>query len=66
MTAYRPADTGIGLVAGWGCFAGGYGAGSVEYASLDMIVAQVTDTDIYSAVTEVLPAATIGWTQIVD
>ena len=66
VTAYRPPGTGIGLVAGWGCFAGGYGAGSVEYASLDMIVAQVTDTDIYSAVTGVLPAATIGWTQITD
>jgi hypothetical protein len=66
VTAYRPADAGIGLVAGWGCLAGGYGVGSIEYASLDMIVAQVTDTDIYSAVTGVLPAATIGWTKIAD
>jgi len=66
VTAYRPANAGIGIVAGWGCFVGGYGVGSVEYASLDMIVAQVTDTDIYSAVTGVLPAAAIGWIQIAD
>jgi hypothetical protein len=29
-------------------------------------VAQVTDADIYSAVTGVLPAATIGWIKIAD
>lgn len=66
MTAYRPIDGGIGQVTGWGGFSGGYGAGAIEYASLGMVQAQVTDADIYSAITGVLPAATIGWTQIVD
>jgi len=66
VTAYRPNNGGIGQVTGWGAFAGGYGIGAIEYASLDMAQAQVTDADIYSAITGVLPAATIGWTQIID
>jgi hypothetical protein len=66
VTAYRPNNGGIGQVTGWGGFAGGYGIGAIEYASLDMAQAQVTDADIYSAITGVLPAATIAWTQIID
>jgi len=66
VIAYRPIDGGIGQVSGWGRFAGGYGVGAIEYGSLDMIQAQVTDADIYCAVREILPVATIGWTQIVD
>jgi hypothetical protein len=66
VAAYRPADAGIALVAGWGCLAGGYGVGSVEYGSLDMVEAQVSDAEIYTAIKEVLPVATIGWTHITD
>lgn len=66
VTAYRPNDGGIRQVTGWGGFAGGYGVGTIEYASLDMVQAQVTDADIYSAITGVLPASTIGWTKIID
>jgi hypothetical protein len=66
ITAYRPVGTGIGLVAGWGCADGGYGVGSVEYASLDMVSTQVTDADICYATTAVLPIGTIGWIQIID
>jgi hypothetical protein len=66
VTAYRLNDGGIGQVTGWGGFSGGYGGGAIEYASLAMVQAQVTDADIYLAITGVLPAATIGWTQIID
>jgi hypothetical protein len=66
VTAYRPNEGGIGQMTGWGGLTGGYGVGTIEYASLDMVQAQVTDADIYSAITGVLPAATIGWTQIID
>jgi hypothetical protein len=66
VTAYRPNVGGIGQVTGWDGFAGGYGGGAIEYASLDMVQTQVTDADIYSAITGVLPAATIGWTRIID
>jgi hypothetical protein len=66
VTAYRPNSGGIGQVSGWGSAGGGYGVGAVEYASLLMVDAQITDTDVYSAIGDVLPAATIGWTQIID
>lgn len=66
ITAYRPAGSGIGTVAGWGNSAGGYGAGTIEYASLAMVQGQVTDAAIYAAVAGVLPVASIGWTSITD
>jgi hypothetical protein len=69
ITAYRPAGSGIASVSGWGGNAsmsaiGGYGSGSIEYASLDMVRGQITDADIYKAVADVMPVASIGWTQI--
>jgi len=66
VAAYRPNDGGVGQVTGWGDFAGGYGVGAIEYASLAMVQTQVTDTDIYSAITGVLPSATIVWASIID
>jgi hypothetical protein len=66
VATYRPNDGGIGQVTGWGDFAGGYGGGAIEYASLSMVQAQVTDADIYAAIIGVLPAATIAWTKIID
>jgi hypothetical protein len=64
IAAFRPVGIGIAAVAGWGEPVGGYGQGTIEYASLDMLQGQVTDDDIYAAVAEVLPVATIGWTSI--
>ena len=64
ITAYRPVDAGIGQVAGWGSVAGGYGIGCLEYASLDIVQAQVTDAEMYSAVAQVLPIGTIGWVKV--
>ncbi len=64
ITAYRPVGSGIAAVAGWGGPAGGYGQGTIEYASLEMVHGQVTDDDIYRAIADVLPAATIAWTRI--
>jgi hypothetical protein len=66
ITAYRPLGSGIATVSGWGGPAGGYGRGTIEYASLAMVQGQVTDSDIYAAVADVLPAATIAWTRITD
>jgi hypothetical protein len=64
VTAYRPNSGGIAQVAGWCSPAGAYGAGAIEYASLDMVGDQVTDADIYAAVASVMPGATTAWTQI--
>jgi hypothetical protein len=65
VTAYRPHGTGIGNVAGWNSAAGGYGIGAVEYAQLTMIAGKVTDAEIYAAIAESLPAASIAWARIV-
>lgn len=72
VDAYRPSNTGIPLVAGYGEAnygatlggPGGYGVGQIEYASLDMIQGAVTDADIYAAVDSVKPVGTIIWTRI--
>jgi hypothetical protein len=64
VVAYRPQSGGIANVAGWGTNAGGYGLGSAEYATLSMIQGQVTDSDIYAAVRDVLPVTGIAWMQI--
>lgn len=64
VIAYRPAGTGIAFVNGWAEGAGGYGIGAFEYADLAMVHGQVTDSDIYSAVAGVVPAASIAWTAI--
>lgn len=64
VTAYRPTSVGVGSVSGWACGSGGYGQGSLEYASLAMMQSQVTDTDICSAITDVLPVGVLAWTRI--
>jgi hypothetical protein len=64
VTAYRPASVGIGSVSGWECGGGGYGQGSLEYASLAMMQGQVTDINICRAVTDVLPVGVIAWIRI--
>jgi hypothetical protein len=64
VTAYRPAGIGIGTVSGWGYGSAGYGQGPLEYASLGMMQSQVKDTDICTAITDVLPVGVIAWTRI--
>ncbi|HEY7579410.1 MAG TPA: hypothetical protein VH855_17590 [Acetobacteraceae bacterium] len=66
VTAYRPLGGGIAMVSGWCSGSGAYGQGAIEYASLAMVQTQVTDEDIYNAVADVLPVATIGWTKIAN
>lgn len=64
LTAYRPVGQGIATVPGWGCSAGGYGEGSLEYADLSMMQGQITDADISAAVVSVLPVGTTAWLRI--
>jgi hypothetical protein len=64
VMAYRPVGNGIATVAGWGGPVGGYGRGTIEYASLEMVQGQVTDADIHATVADVLPVSAIAWTRI--
>jgi len=66
VTAFRPQDSGIAQVAGWGSCAGGYGEGAIEYASLALMAGQVTDADISTAVASVMPAAAVAWLRITN
>jgi hypothetical protein len=66
IVAYRPIGAGIATISGWSSSGGGYGGGAIQYASLTMVQAQVTDGDIYNAIASVLPVATVGWTQIAE
>lgn len=58
ITAYRPHNSGIADIAGYGT------GGPLAYASLAMIEAAVTDADINASIARVLPLASIGWTRI--
>lgn len=65
ITAYRPVGGGVANVNGYGGGLGGYGGGAIEYASLNMVLGQITDADIYAAVAATMPAGAIGWTHII-
>ena len=60
ITARRPPPAGIATIAGYGT------AGPLGRASLSDSGGQVTDADIYAAITAVLPTASIAWTRITN
>ncbi|MDE3022884.1 MAG: hypothetical protein KGI54_13680 [Pseudomonadota bacterium] len=65
ITAFRPVGSGIPNIAGYGVSMGAYSTPSqIEYASMDMIIQAVHDSDIYAAVDSVAPAGDILWTRI--
>lgn len=65
VVAYRPAQPGIAMVAGYGAPSAGYHVGSQgEYASLSMLPAAVTDAMIYAAVDATKAAGTQMWVRI--
>lgn len=73
VTAYRPNGQGVAMVAGYGNIAagvtgmpGGYGVGSVEYATPSMFAPSISDVDIYNVINDTRPAATIAWTNILN
>lgn len=64
VIAYRPPETGIPIVAGWGAGEGSYGMGAIEYATPAMSQVQVADQDIFSAIASVAPIGTTLWARI--
>jgi hypothetical protein len=60
VTAYRPMESGIALLAG-------YGSGGVPvYGNPSMQPVQILDVNIYAEIASVLPAGTVAWTRISD
>ncbi len=65
VTAFRPTNSGIPNVAGYGISTGGYSTPSqAEYASLSMVLDAVSDAEIFAAIDGVKVAGTIVWAQI--
>jgi hypothetical protein len=73
VTAYRPAGGGIADSGGWGSLAatttpnlalGGWGTGALQYGNSSLIQGQISDAQIYAAVANCMPAATIAWTAL--
>jgi len=57
-------STGVPNVEGWGGFVGGYGAGAIQYISVDTAEIGVTDQDIYDTIVRTKPTGLIVWTQV--
>lgn len=65
VTAYRPAGQGIPNLSGYDSGPGGYDVGGqLAYTDLSQVQGAATDADIYAAISDVIEAGTIAWTQI--
>lgn len=70
VTAYRATGGGIAAVGGYytgsGWAGGGYSTGALEWGALSMSLGQITDSDIYAAVANVIPAGAEAWVAITN
>lgn len=69
VIAYRPHGGGIADIGGWGSadstFAlGGWNTGALGWGDAALIRGAVTDTQIFAAVADSVPAASIAWTAL--
>ena len=65
IVAYRPLQTGIAMVSGYGYPQAGYSLGSQsEYASLSMMGMSVADASIHAMIDDVKAAGVTIWTRI--
>ena len=68
LTAYRPSGGGVanvgGFYTGTGWAGGGWDQGAIEWISPDLVLGQVTDTQIQNAVNTTRPAASTAWMRI--
>jgi hypothetical protein len=54
----------VGMLAGYGTGAGGYGQGSIAYVDLSLLPGQVTEEQVQNTLSSLLPVNTIAWLQI--
>jgi len=64
VVAYRPIDSGVPYLAGYGDRCGGYGTGAIAWMNGNALGAQVSDGEIYQRVAEVLPTCATAWVNI--
>lgn len=64
ITITRPPTPGVGLLAGYGTDAAGYGGGSIAYVDLATLPGQVTDEEIQDTLSSLLPVNSVAWLRI--
>jgi hypothetical protein len=64
ITTRRARNSGVANVNGYGGSAGGYGVGSIEWITPDMLTGVVPDDVIYQTISEAAPAGSIMWTRL--
>lgn len=70
ILAHRPNAGGIanvgGIYYGTGWAGGGIGVGAIEIISPALVAAAVADADIDQVISDLMPAGTVGWTNIAN
>jgi hypothetical protein len=64
VTLGRPPTPGLGTLAGYATDAGGYGQGSIAYVDLALLPDQVTNLEIETTLSGLLPVNSVAWLQI--
>jgi len=64
VTTTRPPTPGVSMVAGYGTPNGGYGVGAISYIDLSLLPGNVTDQDIQSTLSGLLPVNATAWLRI--
>ncbi len=64
ITTARPPSAGVGMLAGYGDSAGGYGDGVISYIDLALLPGHVSDQEIQSTLCSLLPVNAIAWLRI--
>jgi hypothetical protein len=64
VTARRPVNQSVSLLAGYGTGLGGYGIGPIAYADLELFVGNVSDADICRSLARSLPVTATAWVRI--
>lgn len=64
VRTHRPPTLGISMLAGYCTSNGAYGEGTISYVDLSLLPGHVTDQDIRTTLTRLLPVNAIAWLQI--
>ena len=65
ITVTRPPTSGANGIAGYGTSAGGFGEGSIGYVDLELLPGEVTDQDIQTAISRLMPINAVAWLRII-
>jgi hypothetical protein len=65
VTVKRPPTPGVAMLAGYRTGAGGYDRGSIAYADLSLLPGQLTEQDIQTTLSDLLPVNATAWLQII-